>query len=152
MHEAVHLRQQHAEVARLPRAGHLRGALALTLTVTVTLTLALTLTLTLTVTLTICEVLAAAASTASSEWCDQNCLAKPATDSCKATCKCPRGTHGAKPEPSPDPEPKEEAKEEAKARPQSVVALLAAHAPLASTQSWLQRFLFLSQFEQVRLM
>ena len=100
----------------------------------------------------ICEVLAAAASTASSEWCDQNCLAKPATDSCKATCKCPRGTHGAKPEPSPDPEPKEEAKEEAKARPQSVVALLAAHAPLASTQSWLQRFLFLSQFEQVRLM
>ena len=38
------------------------------------------------------------------------------------------------------------------ARPQSVVALLAAHAPLASTQSWLQRFLFLSQFEQVRLM
>ena len=103
--------------------------------------------------------LAAAASTASSEWCDQNCLAKPATDSCKATCKCPRGTHGAKPEPSPDPEPKEEPKEEAKeeakeakARPQSVVALLAAHAPLASTQSWLQRFLFLSQFEQVRLM
>jgi hypothetical protein len=37
-------------------------------------------------------------STASSEWCDQNCLAKPATDSCKATCKCPpaaKSTSGA---------------------------------------------------------
>tara|TARA_B100000795_G_C22777210_1_gene430580 strand:- start:74 stop:382 length:309 start_codon:yes stop_codon:yes gene_type:complete len=102
-------------------------------------------------------VLEASASTASSEWCDQNCLAKPATDSCKATCKCPSAPKkgdaasasaanatATATEPEPKPEPK--------AHPQSAVALLAAQAPLVSTQSWLQHFLFLSQFEQVRLM
>ena len=97
----------------------------------------------------ICEVTEASASTASSEWCDLNCLAKPATDSCKATCKCPPAPKKAD---SPSAANATATEPEPKAHPQSAVALLAAQAPLVSTQSWLQHFLFLSQFEQVRLM